>query len=97
MLIVGDFIVSPDYTSQEFIDLEEFIVANGIQVPVLSVLTPIPGTPLYEKMKERIVIRDLDFYTFLNSVVPTALPEKDFYMTFSELIKRLHGRTQRTT
>jgi radical SAM superfamily enzyme YgiQ (UPF0313 family) len=97
MLIVGDFIVSPDYTSQEFIDLEEFIVANGIQVPVLSVLTPIPGTPLYEKMKERIVIRDLDFYTFLNSVVPTALPEKDFYVTFSELIKRLHGRAQRTT
>ena len=97
MLIVGDFIVPPDYTEKEFVDLEEFIVAKGIQVPVLSVLTPIPGTPLYERMKERIVIRDLDFYTFTNAVVPTALPEKDFYETFSELVKRLHGRAQRPT
>ncbi|MDP1991442.1 MAG: radical SAM protein [Syntrophales bacterium] len=97
MLIVGDFIVPPDYTEKEFADLEQFIVAKGIQVPVLSVLTPIPGTPLYERMKERIVIRDLDFYTFTNAVVPTALPEKDFYETFSELVKRLHGRTQQTT
>ena len=97
MLIVGDFIVPPDYTEKEFADLEEFIVAKGIQVPVLSVLTPIPGTPLYERMKERIVIRDLDFYTFTNAVVPTALPEKDFYETFSELVKRLHGRAQQPT
>ena len=52
MLIVGDFIVPPDYTEKEFADLEQFIVAKGIQVPVLSVLTPIPGTPLYERMKE---------------------------------------------
>ena len=97
MLIVGDFIVPPDYTEKEFADLEQFIVAKGIQVPVLSVLTPIPGTPLYERMKERIVIRDLDFYTFTNAVVPTALPEKDFYETFSELVKRLHGRAQQPT
>ena len=97
MLIVGDFIVPPDYTGQEFADLEQFIVKNAIQVPVLSVLTPIPGTPLYERMKERIVIRDLDFYTFTNAVVPTALPEKAFYETFSELVKRLHGRAQRPT
>ncbi|MBA4423111.1 MAG: B12-binding domain-containing radical SAM protein [Syntrophus sp. (in: bacteria)] len=97
MLIVGDFIVPPDYTMQEFADLEQFIVRNGIQVPVLSVLTPIPGTPLYERMKERIVIRDLDFYTFTNAVVPTALPEKAFYETFSELVKRLHERAPRQT
>ncbi len=97
MLIVGDFIVPPDYTEKEFADLEQFIVAKGIQVPVLSVLTPIPGTPMYERMKERIIIRDLDFYTFTNAVVPTALPEKDFYETYSELVKRLHGRAQQPT
>lgn len=97
MLIVGDFIVPPDYTRQEFANLERFIVKNAIQVPVLSVLTPIPGTPLYERMKERIVIRDLDYYTFTNAVVPTALPEKAFYETFSDLVKRLQGGTPRHT
>jgi len=97
MLIVGDFIVSPDYTEHEFADLESFIVGNEIQVPVLSVLTPIPGTPLHKKMKEKIVIHDLDFYTFTNAVVPTALPEKVFYEIFSDLMKRLHGSTSQKT
>jgi radical SAM superfamily enzyme YgiQ (UPF0313 family) len=91
LLIVGDFIVPPDYTEDDFTELERFIVANGIQVPVLSVLTPIPGTPLYEATKDRIVVRDLDYYTFTNAVVPTFLPEKAFYDTFSELVKRLQG------
>lgn len=92
MLIVGDFIVAPDYTEDDFAHLEQFIVANGIQIPVLSVLTPIPGTPLHKIMKDQIVIHDLDFYTFTNAVVPTAIPEKEFYETFSELVKRLHER-----
>ena len=92
MLIVGDFIVAPDYTEDDFIHLEKFIVEQRIQIPVLSVLTPIPGTPLHRKVKDRIVTHDLDFYTFTNAVLPTPIPEKAFYETFSELVKRLHGK-----
>ncbi len=93
MLIVGDFIVSPDYTEDDFSRLERFIGEMGIQVPVLSVLTPIPGTPLHGIMKDRIVVHDLDYYTFTNAVVPTTIPEQTFYEMFSELVKRLHRRT----
>lgn len=96
MLIVGDFIVAPDYTEDDFIHLENFIVEQGIQIPVLSVLTPIPGTPLHRKVKDRIVTHDLDFYTFTNAVLPTTIPEKPFYEIFSELVKRLHGKAQRS-
>lgn len=95
MLIVGDFIVPPDFTEEDFTRLETFIVSNRIQIPVLSVLTPVPGTPLHKKMKDRITIQDLDYYTFTNAVVPTAIPEKAFYERFSELVKRLHGRVPR--
>ena len=59
--------------------MEEFIGQSGIQIPVLSILTPIPGTPLYESMKDRITIHDLDYYTFTNAVIPTRMPEKAFY------------------
>ncbi|MDP2724896.1 MAG: radical SAM protein [Syntrophales bacterium] len=92
MLIVGDFIVSPDYTEDDFAHLEQFIMEKGIQIPILSVLTPIPGTPLHRIMKDRIIVHDLDYYTFTNAVVPTAIPEQRFYETFSELVKRLHKR-----
>jgi len=94
MLIVGDFIVAPDYSEDDFILLEKFIMEHVIQIPVLSVLTPIPGTPLHRKMKDRIATRDLDFYTFTNAVIPTAIPEKTFYETFSALVKRLHSKAQ---
>ncbi|MHB8907724.1 MAG: B12-binding domain-containing radical SAM protein [Syntrophales bacterium] len=92
LLIVGDFIIAPDYREEDFRAVEEFIGRSGIQIPVLSVLTPIPGTPLYESMKERITIRDLDYYTFTNAVIPTRMPEKAFYGAFSDLVRRLHGK-----
>jgi radical SAM superfamily enzyme YgiQ (UPF0313 family) len=96
LLIVGDFIVSPDYREEDFVRLEQFIVTHRIQIPVLSVLTPVPGTPLHNTMKDRITVHDLDYYTFTNAVTPTALPEKEFYESFSELVKRLHGRSPRS-
>ncbi|MDA8126706.1 MAG: radical SAM protein [Deltaproteobacteria bacterium] len=92
LLIVGDFIVAPDYKEEDFRSVEAFIVENRIQVPVLSILTPIPGTPLYEAQKGQITISDLDYYTFTNAVVPTALPEKVFYSAYSELVRRLHDK-----
>ena len=92
LLIVGDFIIAPDYGEEDFRAVEEFIRQSGIQIPVLSVLTPIPGTPLYESLKDRITIHDLDYYTFTNAVIPTRMPEKEFYGAFSDLVRRLHGK-----
>ena len=92
LLIVGDFIIAPDYGEEEFRMVEEFIGQSEIQIPILSILTPIPGTPLYESLKDRITIRDLDYYTFTNAVIPTRMPEKSFYGAFSDLVRRLHGK-----
>lgn len=96
IVMVGDFIASPDYDESDFEKLEAFIVANKIQIPVISVLTPIPGTPLYEKMKKDIVIDDLDYYTFTNAVTKTKMPEARFYKTFADMVKRLHSKPHQT-
>jgi radical SAM superfamily enzyme YgiQ (UPF0313 family) len=92
LVIVGDFIIAPDYREEDFRSVEDFIVRNKIQIPVLSVLTPIPGTPLYASMKGQITVHDLDYYTFTNAVVPTAMPEKAFYSAYSELVRQLHDK-----
>ncbi|MRR16967.1 MAG: radical SAM protein [Deltaproteobacteria bacterium] len=92
IVIVGDFIASPNDTEKDFEALEAFIRNRKIEVPVLSVLTPMPGTPLYAEMKKDIVIFDLDYYTFTNAVTKTQMPEALFYKTYAELVKRLHEK-----
>jgi radical SAM superfamily enzyme YgiQ (UPF0313 family) len=92
IVIVGDFIASPEYDVSDFEKLENFIKAGKIQIPVISFLTPIPGTPLYKKMKKDIVISDLDYYTFTNAVTKTKMPAVEFYKTFADLVKRLHDK-----
>lgn len=85
--IVGDFIVSPDYDLEDFHRLQAFVTASDIDLPIPSVLTPLPGTPLHGKLADAITITDLDYYTFTNAVVPTRLPEETFYRTYAEMLQ----------
>jgi radical SAM superfamily enzyme YgiQ (UPF0313 family) len=88
--IIGDFIISPDYDDRQFQSLRDYLQKNPVDLPMFSILTPLPGTPLYESMKERITIHDLDFYTLTNAVVPTNIPEKAFYENYAELTISAH-------
>lgn len=92
--IVGDFIVSPDYDEARFDALEEYVTSRSIELPILTVLTPLPGTPLHAEMQERITIRDLDYYTLTNAVVPPRLGEKRFYEQYARLIKSFHANAK---
>lgn len=92
--IVGDFIVSPDYDDARFDQLESYVISRGIELPILTVLTPLPGTPLHAEMQERITIHDLDYYTLTNAVVPTRLGEKRFYQQYARLIKSFHANAK---
>ncbi len=85
--IVGDFIASCDYTERDFQALETAIKGYGIDIPVVSILTPVPGTPLYDELKDQIEIRDLDYYNYLNAVLKTRLPKKEFYGLYSHLVR----------
>ena len=88
--VIGDFIISPDYSAQDFEKLGDFIDSQPIALPIPSILTPIPGTPLYHKRKHELEITDLDYYTFSNAVLPTKLAKKEFYTHYSDLMKHLH-------
>lgn len=89
--IVGDFIISPDYTEQDFQDLRDYLAKNPVGLPMLSVLTPLPGTSLYRSMKEKIIVHNLDYYTLFNAVLPTAMEEKAFYENYADLLRSGHS------
>ncbi len=88
--VIGDFIVDPDYTPEEFDILEDYIMKNNVDLPMTSILTPLPGTALYERMRDRITIEDLDYYTLTNAVVPTRMESESFYNRFAQLLANCH-------
>ena len=89
--IIGDFIISPDYSATDFDRLEQFVRVHDIDLPLPAILTPLPGTPLYEVWREKITIHDLDYYTFTNAVIPTRLDEKEFYQVYSDILEKFIG------
>ena len=88
--IVGDFIISPDYDEGNFARLGEYLGQNKVDLPMITVMTPLPGTELYQQQKNRIVNHDLDYYTLTNAVTKTKLEEKQFYTLYAELLTKSH-------
>ncbi len=86
--VVGDFIVSPDYTEADFEALERFVGEHSVDLPLPSILTPLPGTALHRELRDRITLHDLDYYTFTNAVIPTRLEPHRFYEAYAAMLKR---------
>ena len=86
--VIGDFIVAPEYTEADFDALERFVASHAVDLPLPSVLTPLPGTPLHREMRHKITIHDLDYYTFTNAVYPTRMAPTLFYQAYAALLKR---------
>jgi len=92
--IVGDFIISPDYTERQFEQLSHYIRKQEIELPMHTILTPLPGTVLYQQLKSQITIHDLDYYTLTNAVLPTRLEEKLFYQHYATLLQEGHRQAK---
>jgi radical SAM superfamily enzyme YgiQ (UPF0313 family) len=88
--IIGDFIVDPDYTVEDFGRLSDYLRLTKVDLPMITVMTPLPGTRLHRERRDQIVIDDLDYYTLTNAVVPTRLPEKEFYELYAALLREGH-------
>lgn len=88
--IVGDFIISPEYEEDDFERLARYLEDVKIELPMITVMTPLPGTPLYLRQKAKIVNDNLDYYTLTNAVTPTKLEEGRFYKLYAELLRNSH-------
>ncbi len=90
LTIVGDFIIDPDYTEQQFDQLDAFVKQQQIDLPMHTILTPLPGTRLYRQLQSQINLHDLDYYTLTNAVLPTRLDEELFYQRYAALLAEGH-------
>lgn len=87
IFVNGNYIVKPNFVESDFKQLEDFVMENPIFNSGFTVLTPFPGTSLWEEMKDDILNENLDYYNLTNSVVKTTLPEEVFYKRMCKLYK----------
>jgi len=67
-----------------------FVRKQAIDLPMYTILTPLPGTELYREMQDQITINDLDYYTLTNAVLATRLGEELFYQRYASLLREGH-------
>ncbi len=82
-----NFIVDPDWDRDEFTQLKEWIARMGTYNSGFTVLTPLPGTDLWDEVAADVVAEDWEMFDIIHTVLPTKLPLEEFYQEFSDLWK----------
>ncbi len=80
-----NFIVDPAWDRDDFTRLREWIEAMGAYNSGFSILTPLPGTDLWETAKGQITTQNWEMFDIVHAVLPTKLPLDEFYAEYSRL------------
>jgi len=91
IMMRGNYVIPPDYDETDFAALAEYAAAHSVALAGYTILTPMPGTPLYTDMRDQIIDRDLAKYNMFNCVTRTRLPLAEFYGQVGELWKIRRG------
>jgi radical SAM superfamily enzyme YgiQ (UPF0313 family) len=82
-----NFIVPPEADRSQFARLREYVRARALHGAGFSVLTPLPGTELYEQRKGQLLTRNCELFDLFHAVTPTRLPLAEFYQEFASLYR----------
>ena len=85
----GLFMVGLDYTEREFGALADYIRGREIEVPNITVYTPMPGTTEYTQVKDRIIYGDSEYFDFQHATLPTKLDLQSFCRNYGKLLLRV--------
>ena len=80
-----NFIVDPSWGREDFDKLKRWIDKTGAYNSGFSVLTPLPGTDLWNEVRDDIVTEDWELFDIAHSVLPTKLPIEEFYREYAGL------------
>ena len=82
-----NFIVDPSWERPDFEKLKQWVDATGAYNSGFSVLTPLPGTDLWDATQDTINTRDWELFDIAHTVLPTKLPLDEFYREYAGLWK----------
>ncbi|MBI4513976.1 MAG: cobalamin B12-binding domain-containing protein [Gemmatimonadetes bacterium] len=87
-------ITDPAWGEGDFDRLEEFVQLLKLPNPTFTVLTPLPGTELWETVKSQITTDDYNYFDVMHLLLPSKLPPERFYERFARLYTLADVRAQ---
>lgn len=87
---IATFIVDPMFTEEQFDRLKEYAIVNNLIAPTYTILTPLPGTEVYDERKHELITKNYLMYDLLHAILPTGLPLERFYERYADLYNSGH-------
>jgi radical SAM superfamily enzyme YgiQ (UPF0313 family) len=86
--IYASFILRPEFTREDFLRFGDYCRGLNLNFVSFAVLTPLPGTDLYAEVRDRMITHEYDYFDFIHTLLPTALPLREFYEEYYQLYRR---------
>ncbi len=86
--IYASLIVRPEFSREDFAALRQYCRKLELNFAGFAVLTPLPGTDLYEEVRGQLLTHNYDYFDFIHTLLPTSLPLKEFYHEYYQLGRR---------
>ncbi|MCK4625872.1 MAG: cobalamin-dependent protein [Phycisphaerae bacterium] len=88
VIVWGAFITDPQWETDDFQRLRDYVDRMKITQTQFTVLTPLPGTELYRQRKDELLTDDYTCFDALHAVTPTKLPREEFYKLYAGLYRQ---------
>jgi radical SAM superfamily enzyme YgiQ (UPF0313 family) len=86
--IYASFILRPEFTKEDFAEFRRYCRSINLSFASYAVLTPLPGTDLYDELEDQLLTHEPEFFDFIHTVLPTKLPLEEFYEQYFRLYTR---------
>jgi len=87
----GTLIVDPDWGEGDFRRLYDYVRLHAIPNAWFTVLTPLPGTALFEQVHEALTTRNWEIFDLAHAVLPTKLGLERFYREYARLYTAVYS------
>jgi radical SAM superfamily enzyme YgiQ (UPF0313 family) len=85
IMMYASFMVDPEYSREDFAALKNYVRKLKLKYATFTVMTPLPGTELYESVKDRLLTERPEMFDMLHALVQPRLPMQEFYREMATL------------
>jgi len=86
--VTGNFLVDPDWSENEFVELWDFVAKYGFQRAGYTILTPLPGTELFTKLAPALEGQPWFKYDMHHLLYEPRLGARRFFELYAETWRR---------